>query len=398
MAPSRNNQRLLIVDDEKDIVQGYIDFLTPVRTAPKRSSRSMAISGAAPGLSNDAEAAPEYEILTAYSGVDALALFKSEFEAGRRIAGGFFDVKMEGGLDGLQTVQEIWKIDPELHCTIVTAYHDRGINDIDQLFGARFKDQWDYLNKPFTQAEIVQKARQMLAAWNRKRHLEQTQEQLIRSEKLAAIGQVARGIGHEFGNLLHSIVGRADLALIERDPGKLKEKLEAILHAAEKASVIVKNLQSFAKGQPQAGPVQISQCMQSVLSLVGHQLKTNSIEVSIAAECQTPVIANAGEIEQVFLNLIINAIHAMPRVGKLELGCSQEGSEVRAWVKDTGTGIAPDVLPRIFEYAFTTKGEHGSGLGLSISKGIVEKYQGRIEVESTVGQGTIFTLRFPVAT
>jgi signal transduction histidine kinase len=386
---NQQNKRILVADDERNIVQAYIDFLNPKVTAPKRSSRSPSAGAASP------ESPQEYEILTANNGVEALYLFKTEFEAGRRIAGGFFDVKMEGGIDGLQTIQEIWKIDPEMHCTVVTAYHDRSVDDIDQLFGSRFKDQWDYLNKPFTQAEIVQKARQMLAAWNHKQSLKEAQEQLIRSERMAAIGQVARGIGHEFGNLLQTIIGRADLALLEKDPAKFREKLEAILRAGERAAVIVRNLQSFTKTQTTVGPVQLSQCIRNVLSLVNHELTKNSIEAVIVSESKTPILGNENEIEQVFLNLFINAIHAMPRVGRLEVGSADDGTSVRAWVKDTGTGISPDVLPHIFEYAFTTKGDQGSGLGLSISKEIVEKYNGTIDVQSLVGKGTAFMLRFP---
>src|SRR4051794_37889163 len=101
MASPTSNKRLLVADDEKDIVQGYLDFLLPVKSAPKRSSRSVSAPTASP---DGASAEPEYEVLTAHSGVEALTLFKKEFEAGRRISGGFFDVKMEGGLDGLQTI------------------------------------------------------------------------------------------------------------------------------------------------------------------------------------------------------------------------------------------------------------------------------------------------------
>lgn len=388
------NNRLLIVDDEKDIVQAYVDFLSPSKPAPKRSSRGA-------GASAPTATGPEYrqyQLIPCYSGAEALEAVKKELAAGRRVAGGFFDVKMEGGMDGLQTIREIWKLDPEMHCTVVTAYHDRSVDDIDQLFGERFKDQWDYLNKPFTQAEIVQKARQMLAAWNRKRRLESTQEQLVRSERMAAVGQVARAIGHEFGNLLQAIMGKADLALSETDPAKLKEKLELILKASERASIIVRNLQSFSKGSATPAAVEVPKLLEATLTLVNHELKKNNVEPAVQAQADMPkVFVNAGELEQVFLNLIINAIHAMPKGGKLEMGCSAEGGHVVAWVEDSGTGIPDEVLPRIFEYAFTTKGDKGSGLGLAICKEIIEKHQGTIEVKTVLGKGTRFTVRLPKA-
>ena len=148
------NNRILVVDDEKDIVQAYVDLLNPTRSGSvKHSSRKSAAVNNAEEKAN----VSEYEILKAYSGEEALELIQAEYKAGRRIVGGFFDVKLEGGMDGLQLIRELWKLDPDLLCTVVTAYHDRSIDDIDQLFGSQFKDQWDYLNKPFTQAEIVKK-------------------------------------------------------------------------------------------------------------------------------------------------------------------------------------------------------------------------------------------------
>src|SRR5579883_585285 len=143
------NNRIIVVDDEKDIVQAYIDFLQPAAdTAPKKSSRRSSSATSDDRSPSAAAHQDQYEILKAYNGTDAVDLVKKEFEKGNRIAGGFFDVKMEGGLDGLQTIQAIWKIDPGVHCTIVTAYQDRSVQDINQLFsqifGNQVKDQWDY--------------------------------------------------------------------------------------------------------------------------------------------------------------------------------------------------------------------------------------------------------------
>lgn len=381
------NNRLLVVDDEKDIVQAYKDFLTPTSLAPKKSSRS----AAAPPES----AAPGYQILTAHSGMDAVAVMLAEFKAGRRIAGAFFDVKMEGAIDGLQAIQEIWKIDPDVHCTVVTAYHDRNVDDIDSLFGPRFKDQWDYLNKPFTQAEIVQKARQMVAAWNRKRSLEQAQAQLVSSERLAAIGQVARGIHHEFGNFLQTIVGQADLALRVKEIEKVHEKLNVIIQAGEKASVIVRNLQSFSKSGAPRAKSDLSKILKDTVQLLNHEFKKKVVEIVDQTTSCSAFMGSSAEIEQVFLNLLINAVHAQANGGKIEIGCKDDGDSVVGWVKDYGTGIPADVLPRIFEYAFTTKGERGSGLGLSICKDIIDSHKGTITVETEAGKGTLFKIRLP---
>ena len=387
------NNRILVVDDEPSILQAYADLLAPKPAeAPRRSSRG---SVTPPPLPPAASAPSGCEILTAKSGEEAIALFKAELEAGRRIACGFFDVKMDGGIDGLQTIREIWKLDREMHCTVVTAYHDRSIDDIDHLFGPEFKDQWDYLNKPFTLAEITQKSRQMLAAWNRMRSLETAHAQLLKSERLAAIGQVARGINHEFGNLLQAIMGKADLALQDPNPEKMSERLTQIIRAADRASLILRNLSSFSKGSSTRAPVDMTKVIRETLTLVSHDLKNNTIAVSDQCSPCTPVHGSSAELEQVILNLVINATHAMGGGGTLEIGCKDADSCVQVWVKDTGTGIPSEALPRIFEFAFTTKGDKGSGLGLSISKDIVEKHQGSISVETELGKGTIFLLQFP---
>lgn len=392
------NQTILCVDDEKDIVQAYVDFLEPAATGtPKRSSR-----GAAP-VAEAQTPDDTYAILRAYSGQEAIDLVYAQLSAGKRIAAGFFDVKMEGGIDGIQAIQEIWKLDPEMHCTIVTAYQDRSVQDINQLFGPRFKDQWDYMNKPFTQGEILQKARQMTAAWNRRRSLEEAldqlkaaQEQLIVSERMAAIGQVARGVGHEFGNILQRLVGKADLSLSEKDPAKIAANLKVILEAAERASIIVRNLQSFSKGATAAAAqVSLEKVIGDTVNLINHEFVTHKVQFVDKRTPCAQVAANNVELQQVLTNLAINAMHAMPSGGTLEIGCKDDGASVIAWVQDSGTGIAPEVLPRIFDFAFTTKGDKGSGLGLSISRQLVEKYKGTLEATSEPGKGARFTIRLP---
>ena len=226
----------------------------------------------APGVSAPSQA-ERYNLLLAKSGEEAVEIVKKEMAAGRRVAAGFFDVKLEGGMDGLSTISAIKAMDKEIRCVVVTAYHDRSVEEINQLFGEEFKDQWDYLNKPFTQGEIVQKARQMVAAWNRKRELDAVNQQLVRSERLAAVGQVARGVGHEFGNILLRIIGKTDLALMEKDVTKIHDHLKVVMTAAERAGTIVRNLQSFSKTEPKFQVASITRRpLDESLSLVNHEL------------------------------------------------------------------------------------------------------------------------------
>lgn len=396
----KENRRIIIVDDEPEALKGYSEFLSP-ETNPytRKSSRGATPPPASPAQLPGYE---KYEILLAPSGEEAVRIFQAELDAGREIAAGFFDVKMEGGMDGISTIQKIVALDPRIYCTVVTAYHDRSVDEIHQIFGEEFKDHWDYLNKPFTRGEIVQKARQMTAAWNRMRKLESYQHQLIVSERMAAIGQVAKGVGHEFGNILTRVMGKIELAKMDaKDEVKVKAHLEVGLLALERAATILQNLRTFSRPERQLVSTDLVQVMTQSKALIAHELKVNNVEVEEKYEVKPVFEADQVGLGQVFLNLIINAMHAMKSGGKLTISITKAKdphgrTSVLVSFKDTGTGIAPDVLPKIFDYAFTTKGDQGSGLGLSISKEIIENHGGQIEVVSSVGQGSEFKLWFPL--
>jgi signal transduction histidine kinase len=391
------NRTLLIVDDEPETLKGYAEFLTPAEGVARRSSRNKAPSDIGAGASAGGSVTETYRLLLAQSGEEALELVRTELAEGRRVAAGFFDVKLAGGMDGLATIQAIKQLDHDIHCVVVTAYHDRSVEEINQLFGEDFKDQWDYLSKPFTQGEIVQKARQMVAAWNRTRQAEAMTQQLIRSERLAAVGQVARGVGHEFGNILLRIMGKTDLALMEKDVDKVHAHLQVVMTAAERAGSIVRNLQSFSRSEPSYQMGSITDPVDESLSLVNHELVKNSIKVEKKYSSVPPVRMDAGGLSQVFLNLFINASHAMIGGGVITITIEPDKMKggVAVRVADTGPGIHPDVLPRIFDFAFTTKGDRGSGLGLSVSREIVEAHGGHLDVWTEPGKGTEFTVWLP---
>jgi two-component system, NtrC family, sensor kinase len=194
---------------------------------------------------------------------------------------------------------------------------------------------------------------------------------------------------------LQAIVGKADLGRSDTDLEKMRLKFELILVAADRASLILRNLQSFSKGSPERTKTRVSQVLKDTLLLVNHELKKSTITVTENFGCEGLIHVSPSKLEQVFLNLLINAQHAMGKGGKIEIGCEENEKTVTAWVKDTGSGIPPEVLPKIFDYAFTTKGEQGSGLGLAISKDIIEEYGGTIEVETKVGVGTSFFVKLP---
>ena len=152
----KTNKRLLIVDDEPEALKGYEQFLLPKKkTQTRRSSRTRDKSVKSTHAIGESDS--EFELIKASSGEEAIHLFHREKEAKRPIAAGFFDVKLGAGMDGLEVIREIKAKDRNILCVVVTAYQDRSVDDLDQFFGEDFKDRWDFLSKPFTQGEIVQK-------------------------------------------------------------------------------------------------------------------------------------------------------------------------------------------------------------------------------------------------
>ena len=234
--------------------------------------------------------------------------------------------------------------------------------------------------------------------------LREAQAGLIHNEKLAAIGQLAGGMAHEINNPLLVILGRAEMLLMGMDAAEPQAKdLEIIRSETERIASIVRNLLSFSRiersGMP--APIDINEVIERTLELVTTQEHSAGVEIikRLASEIP-PVYAEAGEIQQVFMNIAINACQAMKESGgKLIVETSQDDmGYVVAKFADTGPGIAPEHLGQIFEPFFTTKPDlEGTGLGLPVSRGIVEKYGGRIEVETRLGDGANFIVKLPQA-
>ncbi len=231
-----------------------------------------------------------------------------------------------------------------------------------------------------------------------------TQAKLVQSAKLAAVGGLAAGVAHELNNPLTSVLGFAELLL--RNPAvddATRRDVEVIAREAWRARDIVRNLLDFARqNKPQRLPTDVNQILRQTLDLVRRHVEKSGITV---AEDYAPDLGlltlDVGQMKQVFLNLITNATHAMPKGGSLSLRTARVGDEVAIAVSDTGVGIPPEALDHIFEPFFTTKEiGQGTGLGLSISLGIVEEHGGRITVESRVAEagssGSTFTVWLPV--
>ncbi len=229
----------------------------------------------------------------------------------------------------------------------------------------------------------------------------QLEEQLQISEKMASIGLLAAGVAHEVNTPLTGISSFTQMLLQNAEPDDPKTKvLEKIERQTFRAAKIVNGLLNLARpAQVEAGPVDVNAVINDVLTLLEHQLKTGRIQVRKEFASASPVVQGTEyKLQQVFLNLFLNARDAMPRGGWLTIVTTAGGGHARIEVADTGSGIPEDQLSRIYDPFFSTKEiGKGTGLGLSITYGIIQEHGGTITCESAVGQGTRFTLTLPLA-
>lgn len=242
----------------------------------------------------------------------------------------------------------------------------------------------------------------------------QLEAQLWQARKLESIGRLAGGVAHDFNNLLTAIVGHAELARTSVAPGsELAADLGLILRAADRASRLVRQLLAFARRQPIAPQIlNLNELIDEMGALVRRLIGEDIILTNQLAEGLWPIQADPGQIEQVLMNLFVNARDAMPDGGQLtvttrnvELDAHDAlavdlapGAYISVMIRDTGEGMSPEVLDHIFEPFFTTKPpDRGTGLGLATSYGIIMQHQGQITVASQVGRGTTVTIYLPAA-
>lgn len=245
------------------------------------------------------------------------------------------------------------------------------------------------------------------------RQVDQLSKLLSESQRLATIGTIAAVIAHEFNNLLTPVVsysqfalqslkgGQPDLALIEK-------ALTKSALAGEKAGRICSSMLGLARGQADYGPVEVMRLVEDVLAVLARDPAKDGIALRVQVAPGLRVLGDSVQLEQVLLNLLINARQALLSQGRggslvVRAEADVDHGEAVVAVSDTGPGIAPQHLPRIFEPFFTTKAtpsrgqNRGTGLGLSICKQIVEAHRGSIRVDSEPGKGTTFTVRLPLA-
>lgn len=235
----------------------------------------------------------------------------------------------------------------------------------------------------------------------REEALKSAQAALVQSEKMSAFGQLSAGIAHEVKNPLAGILGYAQLALrkVEKE-SPLAKQLEIIEKETKRCKAIIENLMKFARQEKaEYGPTDLNQVVGDAVAIVDHQLTINRVKIAKALTEGLPSVrGNANQLQQVLMNLMINAQQAMAEGGTVTLTTQSVPGGVEVRVSDTGPGIPKEIQQKIFEPFFTTKPVgKGTGLGLSVSYGIIKDHGGQVQLESGPGKGATFILSFPVA-
>lgn len=243
-------------------------------------------------------------------------------------------------------------------------------------------------------ARIAELQRQLLAM----------RQQLLQAQKMSSVGALASSITHEFNNILMTVINYAKMGVRHKDAATRDKAFEKILAAGHRASKITTGMLSYARQQgDRRESMDLIPLVEDVLVLVEKDLQRYRIRLNTQFEGRPFAAVNSGQIQQVMLNLIINARQAMEQGGTLtvRVRTNVEQGQAEISIGDTGCGIPADKLRQIFQPFFTTKsvddqGQGGTGLGLSLASEVMEAHGGRIRVESAVGTGTTFTLKFPL--
>ena len=468
--PLATNRRVLIVDDNHAIHDDFRKIFSPPRATPELDGLEAALLDGAPP-----PAAPEavFELAAAYQGREALALVTAAVAAGQPYAIAFVDMRMPPGWDGLETIEHLWRVDPDLQVVICSAYTDHTWAELHGRLGSR--DSLLILRKPFDTLEVIQCAHALTTKWALTQRVraqvaelesqfavrtqelveanvalaeeirvrERMETELRLSQKLEAVGQLAAGIAHEINTPIQYV---ADNLLFLRDGvTSLTELAAAMLRTAEATrapatAALVDQLRALATGAEldylsQEIPVSLDSVGDGVARVAKivramkelahpgpreaaaidlHRALQNALDVTaatyryVADVCTDfqpvpPVVCFGSDLNQVFLNLIVNAAHAMEdrHAGRGRLGVATrvDGDHVVIAISDTGAGIPEADRDRIFDAFFTTKEVgRGTGQGLAISRSIVvDRHGGTLTFDSTVGVGTTFYVRIPFA-
>ncbi|MFC3940337.1 hybrid sensor histidine kinase/response regulator [Pseudomonas gingeri NCPPB 3146 = LMG 5327] len=460
---THSNRRILLVDDTPSIHDDFRKILMP---AADESPDLDLMEAALFGHEVKADSRQPFELDSAYGGQEGLAKVEYALAHERPYALAFVDMRMPQGWDGAETIEHLWKVDPNLQVVVCTAYTDYSWEELlERLHG---HDRLLILKKPFDNIEVQQLANTLTNKWemtqraNLQMHTledlveqrtlalrqasqalqheiderKQLESQLVQSEKLASLGQLAAGVAHEINNpigfigsnlgtldgyfnqlqemldayrgaeegiassellaRLQALRERVELDFLKEDiPLLIKESKEGIGRVGQ----IVKDLKNFSRvdSTQEWQWSNLQQGIESTLNIVANELKYKADVIKDYAGLPE-IECLPSQINQVIMNLVVNAAQAIgPERGTISLLGGVAGDRVWLEVADTGSGMAPETVQKIFDPFFTTKPVgQGTGLGLSLSYGIVQKHAGQISVRSELGTGTTFRVELPI--
>jgi two-component system NtrC family sensor kinase len=313
----------------------------------------------------------------------------------RRAIAAFLTLTLAGGLLSLGLSYRISRKVSNTVAQLVSASADMARGNLDVRVEITTRDELEDLADSFNSMAASLKRREELLR-------EYARSKIMESERLAITGQLAAGVAHELNNPLQGIVTYAHL-LLERVPADspMRASLQKIANQADRCREIVRGLLDFSRPRaPQMRLSSVNALLRECVSLLEKQALFHNIKIVTEFQPDLPAsVMDPSQMQEVFINIIINAAEAMDGVGRLMLATRLDDSQnfIEVEFTDTGHGIRPEDLGHIFDPFFTTKDPgHGTGLGLAISKGIVEKHKGTITVTSQVGKGTTFVIRLPV--
>jgi signal transduction histidine kinase len=365
--------RILVIDDES----GIRDLL----------SQELSLEG--------------HKVVVACNGKEALEQIRSgQFQLA------LCDINMPD-MSGLEVLEAIRQVQPEMEVLMMTGY-----GTVETAVSAMKKGAYDFIQKPFDLGEMLALVDKCLEKRGlrtliqelreAKKKLEETQAQLVQSEKLASIGQLAAGVAHELNNPMSGIMGFTQLLLDDQTLTTLQRSdLETIFAQTQRCRTIIQNLLQFSRRQdPKMADIDVAQVLQQVADLIKYEFASSGISLDFQPPKNLPaVVGDPQQLQQVFLNLLVNARHALANrsISRVTMEASTENNEVVIRVADNGPGIPKNIIGKIFDPFFTTKPVgQGTGLGLSICHGIIEQHRGRIEVESEVNHGATFIVHLPI--
>ncbi len=355
--------------------------------------------------SSEVQSIEGFSVFLVDSGEQAVEVVKSKINGKGRFYIVFLEVTQESLDHSFSIILAIQAADPTVYFVIVSDSPHKLGSSINPWIKDEFKDQWDYLIRPFTKVELLQKSIQMAGACLQKRRLEQLNRQILLVDRYACIGRLAKSVGHEFSNILQRIIGKVDISLMETELETIFNHLKIVLSATERASIIVRNLQSFYSSETDFKIESVGVPLEVAISLMGHELVRNSIDFERSFSNIPSIRLNVGSLSQVFLNIMIHSVRIMHKSGKIlaatELATrfnDKYGVNIKFYVS------SPGGLLNVSSDEFDLKCFLGGGssqsnlyeLGLAASRQIALSHGGDLFVEQFDNNAATFCVWLPL--